>query len=93
MSWKPYFEFKGGEWATNAQAFATKEEALRSAAERYVRWTMPIGYEARESDEPVNYFHDEALGDQMVNREPVTQAGVTSHIERSGAGGNLAVPA
>jgi hypothetical protein len=70
MSWKPYFEFPGGEWATNAQAFATKEEALESAAARFAVWTMPIGYEARESDEPVNYAIVDGR-DVMVNREKV----------------------
>jgi hypothetical protein len=68
MSWKPYFEFPGGEWCTNAQAFATKEEAHASAAARFQVWTMPIGFEARESDEPVNYARVDGQ-DEMVNRE------------------------
>jgi len=55
MSYKPYFQFRDGEWATNAQAFETEGEALKSAAARFSVWTMPIAYEARESDEPVNY--------------------------------------
>ena len=57
-SWKPYFEFPGGEWATNSTAFATKEEAHAAASDRFQRWTMPVGFEARESDEEVNYFYD-----------------------------------
>lgn len=63
MSYKPYFEFPGGEWGTNAQAFATKQEAEKSAQARFMVWTMPIGFEARESDEPVNYHWDEERGD------------------------------
>ena len=58
MSWKPYFEFPDGEWATNATAFATKEEAWQSASDRFQRWTMPTGFDARESDEEVNYIYD-----------------------------------
>lgn len=63
MSYKPYFEFPGGEWGTNAQAFATKQEAEKSAQARFMVWTMPISFEARESDEPVNYHWDEERGD------------------------------
>lgn len=58
MSYKPYFEFPNGEWATNATAFATRDEAWAAASDRFQRWTMPIGFEARESDEPVNYTYD-----------------------------------
>lgn len=69
MSWKPWFEFHDGEWATNAQAFATKEEAEASARARFSVWTMPIGWEVRESDEPVNYAWDH--GDVMLQRAEV----------------------
>lgn len=58
MSWKPYFEFPGGEWATNATAFATEAEARAAAGDRFQRWTMPISFDARESDEEVNYLYD-----------------------------------
>lgn len=67
-SWKPYFEFPNGEWAGNNQAFATKEEAEASAHARFMVWTMPVGYEARESNEDVNYRWDEQQGDVMCNR-------------------------
>lgn len=60
MSYKPYFLVKG-EWGTNAQAFATEEEAKGSAAARFAVWTMPTDYEVRESDEPVNYKRENGL--------------------------------
>ena len=69
MSWKPYFKVQG-EWATNGQAFNTELEALASAKQRFMVWTMPTDFEARESDEPVNYMHDfDKNEDVMINRE------------------------
>tara|TARA_R110000751_G_scaffold264104_1_gene363262 strand:+ start:83 stop:283 length:201 start_codon:yes stop_codon:yes gene_type:complete len=63
MSFKPQFEFTGGEKQTNGQAFATKAEALSSAEDRFMRWTMPKGFDAIESDEPVTYRWDATMGD------------------------------
>ncbi len=67
MSWKPVFEVQG-EWCDNAQRFATEREAKDSAAARYMVWSTPTGYDAVESDEPVNYARVNDR-DQMVNRE------------------------
>lgn len=56
MNWKPAFKFRGqDDLGTNAQVFATKEEALDSARERFMVWTMPEDYTAIETDDPVNY--------------------------------------
>ena len=55
MSWKPAFTFKGQEKpSTNGETYATEEEALASAAQRFMVWTMPESYLAIESDEVPN---------------------------------------
>ena len=66
MSYKIYFEFSNDPPATNAQAFATESEAESSAFNRLMRWTMPTGYQIRESDEPVNYRWDAETGDESI---------------------------
>ena len=58
MSWKPEFKVDG-EWYDNAQRFATEQEAKDSAYARYCVWTMPSGYRAVESSDPVNYVRTE----------------------------------
>lgn len=68
MSWKPVFQMSDGRWYDNAQRFATKEEALASAAARFQVWTAPNGYDAHESDELVNYARIDGR-DEMINRE------------------------
>jgi hypothetical protein len=70
MSWKPYFIIKseGDKHCMNAQAFATKEEALASANSRFMRWTMPSDCGADESDEPVNYRWDDQRGDVPLEK-------------------------
>ena len=56
MSFKPGFKLPGEpDLCTNAQAFATYEEAEASAQARFMVWTMPTDYGVVESDEPVNY--------------------------------------
>jgi hypothetical protein len=68
MSFKPMFEVQG-QWCGNAQAFATREEAEASAKARFNVWTVPSGYRADESDEPVSYRWDFATGtDVPLNR-------------------------
>lgn len=54
MSWKPEF-LVSGEWCSNAQRFATQEEAIASAKARFMVWTMPTDCRASESPDPVNY--------------------------------------
>lgn len=54
MSFKPQV-FVDNEWAGNALAFATKDEAELSAKDLYSRWMLCKDYRAVESDEPVNY--------------------------------------
>ena len=53
MSYKPQWELSG-EWAGNAQRFATKAEAEASAKARFQVWTAPTEYRAVESDDPAN---------------------------------------
>lgn len=55
---------------TNKLAFATREEAERSAKDLMARWLLVVEWGVEESDEPVNYrlFEDGML-------EPVAQNG------------------
>jgi hypothetical protein len=74
MSWKPMVKTAGPEWAGNALAFATKEEAEMWARDLMMRWTLVTDYCARESDEAVNY----AIRDGVVHsleREKVLDNG------------------
>jgi hypothetical protein len=63
MSYKPGFMFPTEGPCFNAQRFAAHEEAKKSAAARFMRWTAPTGYVVEESDDPVNYRWDEVRGD------------------------------
>ena len=55
MSYRPMFEFSGGEVQGNSKRFATEFEAKDSAQARFMAWTMPTGFHVIESDDPVNY--------------------------------------
>jgi hypothetical protein len=55
ISYKPVFLFANDERSTNAQTFATWQEANDSAAARFIRWTMPLGFDVDESQQPVTY--------------------------------------
>jgi hypothetical protein len=57
-SYAPIFEFSHGETAGNAQRFATLAEAKASAADRFMRWTMPTGWHVVQTEDPVNYRYD-----------------------------------
>ena len=73
MNFKPAFIFRNQtEPGLNAQVFATQEEAMKSAASRFRRWTMPIDYTTVETTDPVNYRWDDELGDVMIERKEVT---------------------
>lgn len=55
MNWKPAFSFRGQDKpSTNGEVYATKEEALASARQRFMVWTMPEDFTAVETDDPVN---------------------------------------
>jgi hypothetical protein len=69
MSYKPVFIFPAGERGVNGQAFATFDEAKQSAHRRFMSWTMPIGFDVEESDEPVNYRFDDERGDVSIKSE------------------------
>jgi hypothetical protein len=54
MSFKPQV-FVDNEWAGNALAFATKEEAETSAKDLFSRWMLCQDWRVVESNEAVNY--------------------------------------
>jgi hypothetical protein len=62
-SWKPEF-LVGGSWSSNAQRFATKEEAEGTARARMMVWTQPIDYRATETEDRINCKRTEA-GDEF----------------------------
>jgi hypothetical protein len=68
MNYRIYFTFPAGDRATNAQVFATREEALNSAADRFAAWTMPTGYEVEETEDPVTYHWNRDEGDVRIER-------------------------
>ena len=68
MSFRPEFLVQG-EWGSNAQRFATREEAQASADARFMRWTVPTDRRVTESSDPVNYRWSETLGDQRITDE------------------------
>ena len=56
MSWKP--EVRTGsdpKFYANNLAFATKDEAERSAKDLMARWMLVVEWRVVESDQPVNY--------------------------------------
>lgn len=62
-NWKPAFYFKGqDEPSTNGEVYATREEALASASQRFMVWTMPSDFTAVPTDEPVNGKWIEGVG-------------------------------
>lgn len=63
-NFKPAFILAGEDApCTNAQVFATHEEAARSAEARFMRWTAPTGFTVVETDDPVTYRWDDEKGD------------------------------
>ena len=55
-SWKPEFQTDdSGKWYSNAQRFATKAEAERSAYSRMMVWMAVRDYRATETNDPVTY--------------------------------------
>ena len=67
MSFKPSFKvFNEEPFYTNGQAFATREEAEKSAKNRYSAWTMCEKWDVVESDEPVSFRWDNEQGDEML---------------------------
>lgn len=55
MSFAVWVKLPGEPEATNAVRYATEAEAKRAGDSLMARWFVPIGYEIRESDDPVNY--------------------------------------
>jgi len=54
-SFRPMFTFTNEKAVGNGQRFATQDEAMASARARFQVWTMPTGFFAEESTDPVNY--------------------------------------
>ena len=55
MNYKPVFIMADGERATNAQVFATKDEAWQSARSRFMVWTMPVDVDTETTTDEVTY--------------------------------------
>jgi hypothetical protein len=56
MSWKPEVQTcNDSKFYGNALAFATKEEAERSARDLMSRWMLVTDWRVVESDQPVNF--------------------------------------
>jgi len=72
MSFKPQFRAHNEtEFCQNGQNFATKEEARKSALDRFNRWFGADEWRVVEvSDEeyPVNYKWDEEYGDVRLDK-------------------------
>jgi len=76
MSWKPAFIIPGeAKPCTNGEVYATKAEALASAEQRFMVWTVPTDFTAVESDEPVNGVWDNGriTSDSIVARQAPEQ--------------------
>ena len=72
MSWKPVFQMPHDPvWYDNAQRFATRDEAYASAQARFSVWTAPAGFDAIESEDPVNYKRVE--GTDIMWGRPVAE--------------------
>ncbi len=56
MSYKPQV-FVQGEWAGNALAFATEQEARDNAQDLMQRWFLVEATRTVESTDPVNYTY------------------------------------
>ena len=55
MNWKPAFIIRGEDKpCTNGEVYATEAEALASAEQRFMVWTMPTGCCVVETEDPVN---------------------------------------
>ena len=68
MNYRPMFDFGPSERKGNAQVFETEAEALGSARDRFRRWTMPTGFGADETADPVTYRWSVGEGDVRCDR-------------------------
>lgn len=70
MSFKAEFLCYGEkEYATNAVAFATREEAEAYGFNKMYNWTLVNEYRTFESDEPVNYKWEDGVGLVRIPKE------------------------
>jgi len=67
MSYKAYMQFATQAPASNALVFETKEEAEKYGADLFCRWTVPTGYEVRESEEAPNYRWVDGVGIEAID--------------------------
>ena len=66
-NYRPMFTFGPDERKGNAQVFATRDEAMSSARDRFRRWTQPTAYGADATDADVNYRWTETDGDVSLS--------------------------
>lgn len=55
MSYAVWMKFRNEPACTNACRYATASEADNAGHELLSRWFVPVGFEVRESTDPVNY--------------------------------------
>lgn len=75
-NWKPAFILPGeAKPCTNGEVYATKVEALASAEQRFMVWTMPTDFTAVETEEPVNgvWQNGRITTDSIVARQAPEQ--------------------
>jgi len=56
--------------ATNGLRFATREETESYARDLYSRWTMPSGWEVRETAEPVSHAWMDGRAERLEGVQP-----------------------
>ena len=70
MSFKPEVQTdRTGKWYGNALRFATREEAEKSVQDLERRWLLVHSTRVTESDDPVNYQWDDAVGLMRIKQE------------------------
>tara|TARA_R110000803_G_scaffold34612_1_gene75453 strand:- start:253 stop:678 length:426 start_codon:yes stop_codon:yes gene_type:complete len=68
-SFRPMFRFGESETQGNATRFATYEEALGAARDKFLNWTMPTDYFVEESADPANYTWNEKDGAKSIKQD------------------------
>jgi hypothetical protein len=66
VTFRPMFEFAGGEVQGNALRFATNAEAYGNAQDKFMEWTMPENFHVEKSLDPVNYTWSQNEGTKAL---------------------------
>ena len=69
QSFRPMFRFGEFETQGNATRFATHEEALGAARDKFQIWTMTTDYFVEESADPANYTWNEKDGAKSIKQD------------------------